>query len=152
MKESNERMKPRAMWWTAVVFSLIGLLDSLYLAWIKLTDRLAVCGGIGDCQSVNSSRFAEIGGVPIAVIGALGYFGILIALLLDLKKPDLRNGLRLAFFGFTLTGTLYSLYLTYLELFVLHAICPYCVVSAIAMFVLFGLSIVMLRQTFQDQV
>ena len=140
-------MKPNRLWWTAIGLTLIGLVDSSYLTWIKLTDSLAVCGGIGDCESVNSSRFAEIGGIPIALIGVLGYAAILMVLILDGRKPIWRDGLRLTFFGFTLTGTLISLYLSYLEVFVLRAVCPYCVISAVVMFVLFCISIVMLRQS-----
>jgi uncharacterized membrane protein len=144
-------MKRTRLWWTAVALGLIGLADSIYLSWLKLTNSLAVCGGIGDCESVNNSRFAEIGGIPIALIGAAGYLAILVLLVLDDRKPAWRDGLRLTFFGFTLTGTLYSLYLTYLEVFVLRAICPYCVISAVAMIVLFLFAIILLRQSFQTE-
>jgi uncharacterized membrane protein len=144
-------MERTRQWWIVIVFGLIGLVDSVYLAWIKLTDSLAVCGGIGNCESVNSSRFAEIGGIPIALIGAVGYLAILVVLVLDDRKPVWRDGLRLTLFGFTLTGTLFSLYLTYLEVFVLRAICPYCVLSAVAMAVLFFEAILMLRQAFQTE-
>lgn len=142
-------MKRTRQWWMAIVLGLIGLADSVYLTWIKLTDSLAVCGGIGNCESVNSSRFAEFGGIPIALIGALGYMAILVTLVLDDRKADWRDGLRLTLFGFTLTGTLFSLYLTYLEVFVLRAICPYCVLSAVAMTGLFVIAILMLRTAFQ---
>lgn len=144
-------MKRTRLWWTAIVLGCIGLADSIYLSWIKLTNTLAVCGGIGDCESVNNSRFAEIGGFPIALIGAVGYLAILTVLVLDDRKPAWRDGLRLTFFGFTLTGTLYSLYLTYLEVFVLRAICPYCVISAIAMIALFLIAIMLLRKSFQTE-
>ena len=143
-------MKRSRLWWTAMGLGLVGWVDSIYLSWIKLTDSLAVCGGIGNCESVNSSRFAEFGGIPIALIGVFGYTAILAVLILDDRKPTWRDGLRLAFFGFTLTGTLYSLYLSYLEVFVLRAICPYCVVSATAMLVLFCIAVIMLRQSFSD--
>lgn len=142
-------MERTRLWWTAIVVGWIGLAVSGYLTWIKLTGSLAVCAGIGDCETVNSSRFAEVGGIPIALIGALGYLAILSVLYFLVRKAAWQDILRLALFGFTLTGTLYSLYLTYLEIFVLRAICPYCLVSALAMTSLFIIAIVMLRQMFQ---
>lgn len=136
-------------WWAGILFSVIGIAVSSYLTWIKLSGSLAACAGIGNCESVNSSRFAEIGGVPIALIGLIGYVVILMILILELRMPDRIDILRLALFGFTLTGSLYSLYLSYLEVFVLHAVCPYCVISAVAMLALFGISIARLKTVFQ---
>lgn len=136
-------------WWLGIVFSFIGIVVSAYLTWIKLTGAYATCVGIGNCESVNSSRFAEISGVPIALIGMIGYLVILLFLIIELRYPDRIDFLRLILFGFTLTGALYSLYLTYLEVFVLHAICPYCVISAVAMLALFGISISRLKAAFQ---
>jgi len=136
-------------WWLGIVFSLIGIGVSAYLAWIRLTGDYASCVGIGNCESVNSSRFAEIGGVPIALIGLIGYVLILFSLIIELRAPDRIDFLRLILFGFTLTGSLYSLYLTYLEVYVLHAVCPYCVISAVAMLALFGISISRLKAAFQ---
>lgn len=129
----------------AVVLTLVGLADSAYLAYIKLTNQLASCSNLGDCEAVNSSRYAEIGGVPIALLGAAGYLLILGAVALD--RPGARWGEvgRYAFFGLSLAGSLYSLYLTYLEVFVLRAVCPFCAASAVVMIVLFVLSIVRLQ-------
>lgn len=136
-------------WWLGVVLALIGIAVSAYLTWIKLTGAYAACVNIGDCESVNSSRFAEIGGVPIALIGLIGYMFILIELLLELRMPERIDFLRLIIFGVTLAGSMYSLYLTYLEVYVLHAVCPYCVVSAVVMLGLFGVSISRLKAAFQ---
>jgi uncharacterized membrane protein len=148
-QELNTAMERTRLWWLATATGVVGLAVSGYLTWIKLTGSLAVCAGIGDCETVNSSRFAEVGGIPIALIGVLGYLAILFILYLLVRKPAWRDILRLTLFGFTLTGTLYSLYLTYLEIFVLRAICPYCVISALAMISLFLIALVMLRQIFQ---
>lgn len=129
-----------------IVLAIIGLLDSIYLAWIKLAGTTALCGGVGDCESVNNSIYAEINGIPIALLGAGAYL-LIIALLL----VEGRFGLGVEWpvmgvFGLSLIGTLYSAYLTYLEVAVLHAICPYCVVSAIAIALILVISVIRLRQ------
>src|SRR4030066_147783 len=104
----------------AVVLALVGLADSAYLAYVKLTNQLASCSNLGDCETVNSSGFSEIGGVPIALLGAAAYIIILGALALDHPGGRWAESGRYAFFGLSLVGTLYSLYLTYLEVFVLR--------------------------------
>ena len=129
----------------ALGLALVGLADSAYLAVLKLTDQVVACGNIGDCEIVNSSRYAVIGGVPIALLGAAGFLLILIAVWIDRPAGPWAEAGRYGFFGLTLVGVLYSLYLTYLELFVLKAVCPYCVLSAVAMAALFALSIARLR-------
>jgi len=141
----GERRKWDPTWVGAVVLALIGLVDSIYLSWIKLANQLASCGPIGDCETVNNSRYAVVGGVPIAVIGAAGYLFILILLLLDRPSRTENETIRFTLFGVTLAGTVYSAYLTYLELFVLRAICPFCVVSALVMGGLLVLSFIRLK-------
>ena len=132
--------------WIALAAGIAGVVDSVYLTWIKLTGSYATCGPIVNCEAVNSSRYAEIAGIPIALIGILGYLAIIAVVVLEPRLPDQKEGLLLAFFGFTLTGTIYSAYLTYVELVVLNAICPYCVISAVLMLILFGISISKLRE------
>ena len=132
-------------WITSIVLAAIGLLDSIYLAYVKLANQTASCRLIGDCEAVNNSRYADIGGVPIAVLGAAGYLLILGLLYLDRPGAGHPDAVRFAFFGVTLAGTLYSIYLTYIEIYVLQAICPFCVLSAVVMLGLFILSIVRLR-------
>ncbi|MEX0788507.1 MAG: vitamin K epoxide reductase family protein [Anaerolineales bacterium] len=129
----------------AVVAASIGLIDALYLTWLKLVGGTAACAGIGNCELVNSSRYASLGGVPIAALGALSYVAILGLLALDRWSPSSWTLARLGVFGVALTGSLYSAYLTYLEVAVLHAICPYCVLSAVMMVSLLFISVVRLR-------
>lgn len=130
--------------WISVGAGLVGFVDSLYLTWYKIGGMVPLCEGFGDCSAVNNSRFAEIGGVPIALLGAGAYL-----LILALHAAEWRSLLTgetaiLAVFGLGLAGTLYSAYLTYVELFVLRAVCPFCVVSAVAMTVIFVVSIIRL--------
>ena len=132
--------------WISTGLAALGFVDSIYLTWIKLTGSYTTCGPIGNCEAVNSSRFAEIAGVPIALIGAIGYLAIMILISLEVRFPDFKEGLLLGFFGFTLTGTIYSAYLTYVEIAILNAICPYCVISALIMVLLFVLSVKRLRE------
>lgn len=130
----------------SLIFAIAGLIDSLYLSWLKVTGNTAACSGIGDCEVVVNSRYSEIGGFPIALIGVLGYLIIIVLLFLEVHRPQWAESLTMAGFGVTLIGTLYSAYLTYLEVAVLHAICPFCVVSAVIMTLLFVLSIFRLRE------
>lgn len=129
------------LWVSSLVTAGIGLIDSLYLSAVKLLDTEVYCGGSANCATVNSSRYAEIGGVPIAFLGVGAYLVILLLLLLESRGAFWRENSRLIVFGMALAGTLYSAYLTYLEIAVIRAICPYCVVSAVALLVLLVLSI-----------
>jgi uncharacterized membrane protein len=138
-------MKRDWTWIGACVLALIGLVDSIYLSYIKLANQTASCDIIGDCEKVNNSRYAVIGGVPIALLGVAGFALILVLLYLDRPSAGGPEPVRFALFGVTLAGTLYSIYLTYLELFVLEAICPFCALSAIAMVGLFVFSLIRLR-------
>ncbi len=116
---------------SALVFSLIGLVVSSYLVYIKLFPASPFCMGVGDCEAVNASVYSEIHGIPIAVFGALAYAAILACLLLESRIGFLKEWGPLIEFGLAFIGTLYSAYLTYIELAVIHKICPYCVTSAI---------------------
>lgn len=130
--------------WASVFFALIGLGVSIYLTYVKLTNQLAACSTIGDCESVNSSIYSEIGGIPIALLGAVAYLLILITLLLEERNSLIATyGLQIIY-GVTLIGVLYSAYLTYIEIAVLRAICPYCVISAVAITLIFIFSVIRL--------
>ncbi len=133
--------------WTGIALAAIGLVDSAYLSWLKLADATAACAGIGDCEAVNNSRFATVGGIPIALLGALSYGAILALFFADRVRPEWRMAGRVAMFGLTLAGTLYSAYLTYVEVAVLRAICPFCVVSAVVMALLLVISVLRLRES-----
>lgn len=128
----------------SVIVAVIGLTDSIYLTWIKLSQNTAICSNIGDCEAVNNSIYSEVNGIPIALLGA-GAYGIILGILLLESRYDLLEAYgNQIIYGITMVGFLYSVYLTYLEIYVLRAICPFCVVSAVAIFILFLLSIVRL--------
>jgi uncharacterized membrane protein len=127
---------------------VIGLVDAVYLALIKILDKPEMClEGVGDCWTVNLSPYSSIYGIPVSILGALAYITLLIFLYLEGKQPNLQNILVKLGFGITLAGFLFSLYLTYLEFFIIHAICPFCVVSALLMTILFIIYTIRLKET-----
>ena len=134
----------------AILLASVGLLDSAYLTWIKLANQEAICTGIGSCELVNSSDYATLAGVPIALFGAGAYSLILIFMLFETRSNFLaENGLVLIF-GISLAGVLYSAYLTHIEIAVLQAIYPFCVLSAVVLLVLLWLSSLRLRQQWSE--
>jgi uncharacterized membrane protein len=137
LKTTDTRLR-----YISIFLALIGLVDSLYLTWIKITNQEAACAGIGDCDAVNSSQYAVVAGIPIALLGAIAYVVILFLLFYKLKNNVIGENAVLMVLGITFVGVLYSAYLTYLELFVLNAICPFCVISAIVQVLLFALTLV----------
>ena len=132
-----------------IILAIIGLADSIYLTAIKITNTAAYClPGLGDCETVNTSRFSEIFGVPIALLGAFAYAMILLIQYLENKHAFFTANGGLLLFGISLVGVLYSAYLTYVEIAVIHAICPYCVISAI---VLLGIFVISTIRLFRNQ-
>ena len=127
------------------ITAAVGLIDSIYLIIIKFANNQALClKGVGDCWSVNNSRYSEINGIPIAFLGALAYLIILLLILNENKFDILKRNNPFILLGLTIIGFIYSIYLTYLEIAVIKAICPFCVVSAIGMTILFITSIIRL--------
>ena len=110
--------------------ALAGLGVSSYLSYTHLGKKTIVCGGLGECDLVNSSDYAYIGGIPVSFLG-LALYGALLgaAVLWALDQQDERRPI--LYWGLALTGAGYAGYLTYVELEILHAICVWCVVSAI---------------------
>jgi uncharacterized membrane protein len=134
-----------------ILLSVVGLIDSAYLAWIKVTGSTAICSGIGDCEAVNNSPYSELYGVPIAFLGGLFYLTIMGLLVLEWYRIIPGDWARYATFGLAMIGVLYSVYLTYLEVAVLEAICPFCVVSAVvAILLLAGTSIRIFQPDAED--
>ena len=124
----------------SILLAVLGLLDSIYLGWVKFTGAYALCGPIGNCESVNSSQYSEIFGIPIALLGAGAYAIMIVLLLLEKRGQFWAEFASMIVFGMSLVGVLYSIYLTYIEIAVLKAICPYCVISAIILVILLLLS------------
>lgn len=110
--------------------ALVGMAVSIYLTYVHF-DRGALVCGLGDCSTVQASQFATIAGIPIAVLG-LGQFIVLLLLGVGrVRAPQRAELFTYLAFGIALAGTLYSAYLTYLEIAVIRAICQWCVVTAL---------------------
>lgn len=119
--------------WATPVLAALGLLVAGYLAYVETQLVAAVCGPIGDCNAVQGSEYARLfGWLPIGVLGLIGYILILAAW--AWKRVGGRREAQqasLAIFGMAAFGTLFSIYLTYLEPFVIRAVCIWCLTSAV---------------------
>lgn len=122
---------------SALILALIGLGVASYLTVVHYAHQPIACNGLGDCEYVNSSEYAKVAGVPVALMGAVAY--AMMAALIAVAWV-LRGGtLLLLAWAVGLASFAFSMYLTYIELEVLDAICVYCVVSATVMTALFAI-------------
>ena len=112
-----------------LVLAALGLVDALYLSVEHYRGEVPPCTLTGGCEKVTTSEYSVLFGVPGAYLGALYYISLLSVLFLfvDLKKKNLFH---LAT-GIVSMGFLFSLYFTYLQFFVIEALCPYCLFSAL---------------------
>ncbi|MFZ5858678.1 MAG: vitamin K epoxide reductase family protein [Chloroflexota bacterium] len=128
--------------WAILILSIMGMIVAGYLAYVETSEVQAVCGPVGDCNTVQQSDYARLFGIlPIGVLGLIGYAGIILAwLTARYANGRLSDLSAAALFGMTSFGTLFSIYLTYLEPFVIGATCAWCLTSAILMTMLLVLS------------
>ncbi|MGA9347258.1 MAG: vitamin K epoxide reductase family protein [Anaerolineae bacterium] len=129
--------------WAIPTLVLVGLGIATYLAYVEITQVEAICGPIGECNFVQSSLYARILGIPVAVLGVLHYLAIGV---LWVEQRYVAGRLAtlsvLGLLGLTLFGTLFSVYLTCLEVFVVRAICIWCLGSAVTTTILMLLVVV----------
>ena len=125
-----------------LALSLLGLFDSLYLLYTYTSpSRPMVCIGTG-CDAVRASSYSTLWGVSMPVFGLLGYSLLAIVIAAEsLCAAPFAKLARYAFLGMTGFGVLFSLYLEYLQGFVIHAYCAWCVTSGVVMTALFTLAI-----------
>lgn len=136
----------------AIALTTIGLLVSVYMTIYKITSNDSMCIGSQDCSVVNASRYSEIYGIPVAVLGVVGYAAILGVLLLERNPGFFKQNGSMLFFGLSLTGFLFTLYLIFLEVALIKAYCPFCIASQAAMTLIFILSVVRLvRQPYLQE-
>jgi uncharacterized membrane protein len=114
-----------------LVLAAVGLGVAVYLTYVHYSGTKPACTAGESCLKVQTSQWSKLAGVPVAVIGLIGYIAILGSLL----APD-REESRLITLGLTLIGFLFSGYLTYRELFSIHAICEWCASSAVILTIL----------------
>ena len=129
---------------------IVGLLVSVYMTIYKVTSNDSMCLGSGDCSTVNASIYSEVNGIPVAAIGVLGYLAILAVLLFENRNSFFRQNGTLLIFGMALTGFIFTVWLIYVEVALLQAICPFCVTSQIAMTLIFIVAVIRLIKTPQS--
>jgi uncharacterized membrane protein len=120
-----------------VVLAILAIGLTAYLTYVHYAGIKPVCTAGASCVKVQTSVWSKIAGVPVALIGLLGYIGIFLSLL----APD-REETRLATLGMTLIGFGFSAYLTYREIFSIKAICEECVSSFVLVAILLACSVV----------
>jgi uncharacterized membrane protein len=126
----------RALRTVLIVLTVLGVALASYLTYIHYAEIKPLCTAGNSCIKVQSSVYSKLAGIPVALMGLLGYVAILGALL----APESENS-RLAAMSLTLVGFGFSMYLTYRELFSIHAVCEECATSAGILTVLTVLSV-----------
>jgi uncharacterized membrane protein len=125
----------------SIALVVLGLLVSIYMTIYKVTSNNAMCLGSGDCSTVNASRYSEVYGIPVAVFGVLGYAAILATLFFENRNNFFKQNSSLIIFGMALTGFIFTLWLIYVEIAILKALCPFCVTSQTAMTIIFIIAV-----------
>jgi len=128
----------------AIVLAVLGLLVSIYMTIYKFTNNDSMCIGSSGCSEVNASRYSEINGIPVALLGVIGYAVILALLFLEQRPGFFQENGTMLFFGVSLLGFLFTLYLIYLEVALIKAYCPFCLASQAIMTIIFVISVIRL--------
>ena len=129
-------MSARSLRITLGALSVAGLGIAGYLTYVHYAGIKPVCTAGGSCEKVQTSAYSELAGVPVALLGLLGYTAILGLLI----SPE-NETTRFATMALTLVGFAFSAYLTYRELYSIHAICEWCASSAAILTVMAPLSV-----------
>src|SRR2546426_9046684 len=129
------------------LLALVGLFVALYLWLHALGFGGAIkCGASGGCETVQTSPWAEFLGMPVAFYGVVGYLALLIVALAGLRPAALsQRSWNLLLLGLATVGVVFTAYLTYVELFLIHAICRWCVGSAVIVTLIWIVSLFSLR-------
>jgi uncharacterized membrane protein len=131
--------------------AILGLLVSIYMTIYKVTNNEAMCIGSGGCSVVNASRYSEVNGIPVALIGVGGYAAILAILFLEKTPGFFQENGTMMLFGISLIGFLFTLYLIVVEVFFIKAYCPFCLTSQAVMTIIFILAVTRLIRQPQFQ-
>lgn len=132
-----------------LILALLGFIDATYLAMKYFAGEAVICGLIEGCEKVLSSDYSSIFGIQLSLIGVIYY--ALISSLAFLFSINKNHTILKIFFSITLIGFLASIYFVYIQLFMLNAICIYCMTSASITTILFLLSIFLIRITKQKE-
>jgi uncharacterized membrane protein len=120
--------------WVVPALAAAGVGVALYMAFVEVTGTQAICGPVGDCNTVQLSPYAFILGIPVGVIGVVGYVALAKVWLVARAGPAVaRSPATLAVWLMAAAGVVFSIYLTFLEPFVIGATCIWCLNSAVIM-------------------
>ena len=136
--------------WSIPISVIGGLVVSGYLTFIESTGTQVMCGPLGGCEEVQTSRYAILFGVlPVGLLGFIGNIAILVAWAVwQFGPPAIQKMAALAIWGMCIFGVLFSIYLTFLEPFVIGATCMWCISSAVVMIILLLVSTPAAQQAF----
>ena len=136
----NDRFKAKA-WprWFLPFLLVIGLFVAGYMSYVEITRTDAICGPVGDCNTVQQSPYARLFGIlPVGLFGLFGYLMIAIAWLYSMHGPKEQQSIStLLLWMLSIFGIFFSIYLTFLEPFVIGASCAWCLSSSIIMTLIF---------------
>jgi uncharacterized membrane protein len=110
---------------------LVGLLIAAYLSFVELRGALPYCGPLKGCEEVALSEYSRIGGVPVAVFGVFLSLTLLVLAVAWWRTNDQR--LLAAHYGLSLAGVVFEVYFSYLELFVIGAVCIWCATYGVSL-------------------
>ncbi len=142
-----------------IMLAILGLGVAAYMTWAELTGNATSCPGhvqdatgepgtiVVDCGFVQKSVYARVFGIPVAVLGVIGYAAIVAIWLLENRSAILHEYGHLLVFGMALFGLLFTLYLTYTELFIMYTVCTWCLISAVLMTLIFVIAVLRLAQS-----
>ena len=135
----NKGTVPGICWAGVAILSLAGLGMAAYLTIAYFTGSSLACGNVGNCDYVTSSDYAKLLGIPISPLGFATYSALLLGSLAVIALEEPLAYLRWGILALAVIGVGFSVYLTAIELFVLHAVCVYCIASAVLITAILGL-------------
>jgi len=130
--EPPRSLRELAPWLALILLAVPGLGASSYLTYSHYADEATICAGVGSCELVQTSSYSAIAGVPVALMGLLYFIAVAaLAAARILRLPLAVDWGTPVLFTMAIGGTAFVTYLTYIEIFVLEAICPWCVSVAV---------------------
>jgi len=135
LRNPRNPSKPLPIHWVILPILVLGFVVAGYLSYVETSGTDAVCGPVGDCNTVQNSSYAMLlGMIHVGTLGIIGYVAIAIAWVISLiSSRRFADYALMAIFAMAIFGTLFSIYLTFLEPFVIGATCAWCLTSAVLM-------------------
>ncbi len=125
------------------VLGILGIAITSYLTYTHYSGAKAICIAGASCDAVLTSHYSEVWGIPLSLFGLAMYIVITaMGFWFALRESASEHLLALGIYGIAVTGILFTAYLYYLEIFVLHAFCTWCIASSIVLALIFVFSII----------